>query len=454
MRTKKIEQLTFSDYHFSEIQKLIPVSDELKKMDSILKDNPEVIHLVHSDLTKGRTETGRNGCSSEQALRCAILKQHSQLSYRDFAKRLHDCISYRWFTQFGPNKIPHFTKLQKMIKHIKAGTWELINDIFVLYARKKKVENGKSLRTDTSATESDIAYPIDARLLWDSVRVLTRLMKRSMENVAGLDFAFHNRTRSAKRLCFSIVMTKGKNAEKKRRQLYRRLIGVTNEVFAMAAQCLKQLDDSKALEASALADRMDHFLTMCAVALEQCERRVLKGEKVPSDEKIVSIFEEHTDIIVRGKARKPVEFGHKVLFATGKSGIVTQFRTLKGNPDDGGTFLSVLDKHEAQYGAVPRSITADRKYFSSKNEKAAQDRGVKNVSIRKPGYVAKERKTKEKTRIFKGLQRFRAGVEGIISALMRRFGLRRCNWKGWEAFQNYVGLSVVTFNLRKIAALL
>ena len=454
MRKKIVEQLTFSDYHFQEVMKSISPDEELKKIDAILKDNPELVDIVHSDLTRGRQETGRNGISSEQALRCAILIKHSQLSYRDFTKRLNDCISYRWFTHFCAEKIPHFTKLQKTIRHISSATWLRINDILVQYAMKKKIENGKSLRTDTSAVESNITYPIDARLLWDSVRVLTRLMVLSLELFSGVDFGFHNRTGKSKKLCFSITMLKGKNAEKKRRKLYRRLIGTTNEVFEMALRCLDLLDKSSAIEAMPLSEEMDHFLTLCAVAMDQCERRVLKGEKVPAEDKIVSIFEDHTDIIVRGKSRKPVEFGHKIMIATGKSGIITQVQTLEGNPDDGSTFPDVLEKHREQYGTMPENVTADRKYFSADNENAAYTAGVKNVSIKKPGYVSEERKTKEKSRPFKKLQRFRSGVEGIISALMRRYGLKRCVWKGWEAFQSYVSLSVVTFNLRKLASLL
>jgi len=137
MRKKTVAQLTFSDHHFNEVMKSISPDEEMGKTDAILKDNPEVADPVHSDLTKGRQETGRNGISSEQVLRCAILIKHTQLSYRDFANRLNDSISYRRFTLFFADRIPHFAKLQKMIRHISAGTWLGINDIPVRYAGKK-----------------------------------------------------------------------------------------------------------------------------------------------------------------------------------------------------------------------------------------------------------------------------------------------------------------------------
>ena len=207
-------------------------------------------------------------------------------------------------------------------------------------------------------------------------------------------------------------------------------------------------------ETLSLYEELDHFLTMTAAALDQCERRVLKGGKVPASDKILSIFEEHTDIIKRGKSQSPTEFGHKVLITTAKSGLITQFQTFRGNPDDAKMMPDILTNHQNQYGQAPRNLCGDRRFFSSYNEAKAYEEGVKKVSICKPGYRSKDRKQIEKQPWFKKLQRFRAGIEGIISALMRGYGLKRCLWKGWESFQSYVGLSVVSFNLQKIAELI
>jgi IS5 family transposase len=221
----------------------------------------------------------------------------------------------------------------------------------------------------------------------------------------------------------------------------------------MASHCCEELMKSHYREALPLYQQLDHYLTLSSVAIDQCERRVLQGEKVPAPEKIVSIFEEHTDIIKRGKSQSPTEFGHKVLFTTGKSGLITQYGTLRGNPDDSGMLPGILTIHQNQYGHAPDNLCGDRRFFSSDNERAAYGSGVKKVSICKPGCRSKHRKQIEKERWFKKLQRFRAGIEGIISALMRGYGLKRCLWKGWQSFQSYVGLGVVTFNLQKIAQL-
>ena len=454
MRKKKTSQMSIFDESLAELLKIFPVEEKLKKMDVILNENPEIVDSVYNDLTRGVKNTGRRGIDAERILRCGILKQMKKYSYRELRSRLHDGVSFRWFTKFGTDKIPHYTALQKDIKAIKEDTWQRINDILIRYAEKKDLEKGKSLRTDTTVVESNISYPTDAKLLWDSIRVLTRIMETALEIVVGLDFDFHNRTRTAKKLSFSIVMARGKNAKKKRKKHYVRLIKTANEVFTMSSRCFKQLEKNDGFEAIAISNEMERYLNLFAVAIDQCERRVLYGEKVPASEKIVSIFEEHTDIIVRGKAEKPVEFGHKIMITTGKSGIISQFQTMRGNPDDGSTFKDVLDKHIEQYGKAPIDITADRKYFSAENQNMANEAGVKKVSIKKPGYRSKKQQEKEKQRWFKRLQRFRSGVEGIISGLMRGYGLKRCMWRGWEAFKSYVGLSVVTFNLQKIACLL
>jgi IS5 family transposase len=267
-----------------------------------------------------------------------------------------------------------------------------------------------------------------------------------------IDFGFANRKRKSKRLCYQIALVKGPKADKKRRKLYRRLIKVANEVFDMGCRCYGQLSEYSDVPQEYW--QLDHYLTMMAPAIDQCERRILKGEKVDAGEKILSIFEDHTDIIRRGKSGSPTEFGHKVLFTTGKTGLITQYKVLRGNPGDGDFLPEIITTHKRQYGSAPESISADRRFFSESNESTAYREGVKQVSICKPGYRSKQRKLIEKERWFKKLQKFRAGIEGIISTLMRGYGLKRCVWKGWEAFKRYVALSVVTFNLRKIAVLL
>lgn len=426
----------------------------MKKMDAIIDANPNIVAAVHADLTWAVNDSGRYGLlSAERVLRSAVLKQLKGYSYRQLRQCIHDSVGLRWFTRFDCDRVPHFTALQKAIKCIKPETWAGINEMLVQYAKDKKLEKGKSLRVDTTVVEANIAYPIDARLLWDSIRVLTRIMEACRQVLPNINFAFAKRTRRAKKCCYGIVMAKGPKAEQRRKKLYTDLIKVANEVFRMAGSCCQQLKISPHIEAEALYEQLDHYLTLTAVAIDQCERRVIKGETVPASEKIVSIFEEHTDIIKRGKSQSPTEFGHKVLVASAKSGLITQYEVFRGNPGDSEMLSDILTRHQSQYGHAPDNLCGDRRFFSSANEKMAYKNQVKKVSICKPGYRSQARQQMEKQSWFKKLKRFRAGIEGIISVLMRACGLKRCLWKGWRSFRSYVGLGIVTFNLRKIAEL-
>jgi len=448
-----VAQRSLLDQAIELLLKVFKPSKELSKIDAIIDGNPDMVKAVHADLTHHSTDSGRCGISAERVFRSAILKQWKGYSYRELRERIHEGVALRWFSRFYCDPVPHFTSLQKAIKAIKPETWKRINGILVQYARTKKMENGKSLRIDTTVVETNIAYPTDARLLWDSIRVLSRILERSRQVLPHLNFVFAKRTKRAKKRCYAIVMAKGPKAKQRREKLYKDLIEIANEVYRMASGCCEQLRRCSHIEATALYQELDHYLTMTAVAIDQCERRVLKGEKVPASEKIVSIFEEHTDIIKRGKSQSPTEFGHKVLITNGRSGLITQYETFRGNPGDSEMVPDILIQHQKQYGHAPHSLCGDRRFFSQDNEDLAYTDHVKKVSICKPGYRSKARQQIEKQSWFKKLQRFRAGIEGIISALMRGYGLKRCVWKGWQSFKSYVGLAVVAFNLQKLARL-
>ena len=461
MRKKYEPQISFDDFSFTSLDKIFPPDEELEKMSSALDETPEILDEVARDLQCGLQETGAEGMTVEQVLRSAVIYQYKEYSYRELAARISDSYNYRKFARFHARQVPHFSNFEKAIKKIRPETFEKINDLLVIYAIKKKLENGKKLRGDAAVVETNIHYPTDASLLWDSVRVLDRLMNGARENCPSVKFEYHNRTRSAKKYCYKITMAKGKNADKNRKIYYRKLLKSARDVLDMAFICLAALDMKglgfdENLVASLLKDEFDKYTALAARAIDQCERRVLAGEKVPASEKIVSIFEDHTDIIRRGKTMSPTEFGHKVLVATGASGLVTQYKVCEGNPGDNELFGGILEKHADQFGKAPLAFAGDRRFYSADNEElAASDPfNVERVSIPKPGYKNAERRAFEKERWFKKLQRFRAGIEGNLSTLLRSFGLTRCLWRGWESFKSWVGLSVFAYNLRKIAALL
>jgi transposase, IS5 family len=304
-------------------------------------------------------------------------------------------------------------------------------------------------------SETNIAYPVDARLLNDSVRVLDRHLARLKAAAPELAFPYHRRTRRAKKRAYQIVLTKGKNVERRQRECYVDLLAVQAQVRGYAAGALTVLAAMPGvgarLEVMVEAVELATVLPLAERVHDQARRRVLEGEAVPADEKLVSIFETHTDIICRGKKGSKAEFGHKLHFATGRSGLITWYEVLQGNPGDNELLLGALEGHVEAFGQAPQKVTADRRYYSAANETEARELGVEQVALPKPGFLSSVRRSLQKAPWFRRLLRWRGGIEGCLSTLLRRFGLKRCLWKGWRSFQSYVGLGVLTYNLRLLA---
>lgn len=432
---------------------------ELEAMDQLLDEMPKVLDWVWADINRKPERKGRPArITAEQALRCAILKQLRDLPYRDLAQEIGVNPLYRKFTRFYANAIPHFASLQEVIKRITPETMERFHKATVELARKKKIEDGKAVRHDTTVTGTDIAPPVDARLLNDSVRVMTRHLERLRELVPQIEFRFHNHTRRVKKRAYQIVMGKGKDIEKRRVQWYSDLLKVQQKVrgYVQGAIAAVGADESVAyqIEVMACLTELKGVLPLAEQVHNQARRRVILGESVPADEKLVSIFETHTDIICRGKKGSRAEFGHKVAYATGKSGLVTYYEVLDGNPGDNEVLERALDDHIELFERPPERLTGDRRYHSRYNEQMAEEKGVTRVAFPKAGRLNKARAWLQRQPWFRRLIRWRAGVEGNLSTLLRSFGLKRCLWKGWESFKAYVGLGVVTYNLRLLAGYL
>ena len=458
MRKKQSESELF-DEHYRMLEFAMdrknPLATELQAIDRLLDEMPEILDIVHADINRSEARTGRRaGASAEQILRSAILMQLRSLPYRQLAEEIDANILYRKFTRFYMKKIPHFTRLNDLIKMISPETWEQINGATVNLSIKKKVENAKAIRLDTTVTEANIAYPIDARLLNDSIRVMNRLLARLKEAAPDLDFPYHDNTRRAKKRAYQIAMGKGKNIVQRRRTLYKDLLKVHRTVWGyaetalLAAKCDLRLSNYP--EVIALVVELEKNVRLAQQVYAQAYRRVIKGEKVPANEKLVSIFETHTDIICRGKKSATVEFGHKIQCATGRSGLVTWYEVLEGNPGDNEGLLGAVDHHIETFGYAPRAVTADRRYYSAENEKEAMRKGVERVALPKPGYLSEIRRRLQKTPWFKRLMRWRSGIEGCLSTLLRG-GMKRCLWKGWRSFKSFIGLNVLTYNLSLLA---
>jgi len=423
---------------------------ELATMSDLLDVLPQAVALVHEDLCcrgirRVDPEKGRNGMASEQVLRVAILKQQTGFSYDALAFALADSNTYRAFCRLGfDRKPPTRTVLQKNIKRVKAETWEAIDKMVIRKAHALGIEKGERIRTDSTVVESNIHHPTDSTLLGDCVRVFTRLMKRA-KKVFGLRFSNHQLR--AKRRVLAISNAKAMNA---RIPLYRDLLVVTENTLSDAQSIAQQLDkiESRTPEetvvAQSIAAEIRHFIPLAHQVLSQAERRVLRGESVPVNEKVVSIFEPHTDIILKGA--RDVEYGHKICLTTGATALVTDIVVEQGNPADSTMAARSIERHKKLFGAPPKQASFDGGFATRQNLSSIKALGVTDVAFHKRCGIEIEDMASS-PQLYKKMRSFRAGIEGTISFLKRVFGLGRCSWRGFDSFRAYVHSSVLACNL-------
>lgn len=416
-------------------------------MGDVLDENPEILGLIHADLIVGiNPDVGRKGLTAEQTLRALIVKQSNGFSYEELAFHLADSRTYRTFCRlpaFSSNP-PTSSALQDSISRIRPETLEAINWVLLKAAVKENIETGRKVRVDCTVTETNIHYPTDSSLLWDAVRVLTRLMHQ-VDAAAGGSFRtlFTDHTRRAKRRWFGIE--NAKTAEK-RLPLYEDLLKVTRKTLSAAERVIDALTECPELGIIALdfQSELQHYAELTAQVVDQCHRRVIDGEQVPVADKIVSIFEPHTDIII--KKQRETEFGHKLCLTTGASSLVLDCVIEDGNPADTTLAEKMVQRQKQIYGKVPRQTAFDGGFASKDNLKAIKGLGVKDVMFHKKRGMAIADMVKSSW-VYRQLKRFRAGIEGNISFLKRCFGLTRCTWKSLKGFKSYVWGSIVSANL-------
>ncbi|MDR3471295.1 MAG: ISNCY family transposase [Devosia sp.] len=422
------------------------IGRELKAMSAWLDEQPELVLRVAADLCRiGVRRTGRQGLSAECVLRCALLKQHRQLSYEELAFHLEDSASFRAFARAPLAWTPKKSVLQKTISAIRAETWEAINRTVLTGARQEKVETGDRIRLDSTVTAALMHEPSDSSLLWDAVRVMARMLEIAAALAGGTKIAWHDRRRAAKRRAQAIQYTRGRP---KRVQQYRDLIKITRAMLADLDRAAAQLEPALDPMIELWGTTRRHYRPLIERILSQTERRVLGGEAVPAGEKIVSLFEEHADIIVKGG--RHTQYGHKLNLVAGRSGLILDLVIEAGNPADSERFLPMLERHITFYGRAPRQAAADGGYANLHNLNQAKARGVGDMAFHKKAGLRIEDMVKSRW-VYRKLRNFRAGVEAGISCLKRAYGLGRCTWRGLDHFRAYVWSSVVAYNLALFA---
>ncbi len=430
--------------------------EQWEKMGEILDENPEIAQVVHQDLCRHadglpKKNAGAKGMTADQVLRFAIVKFCEELSYRKLADRVDDSIVLREFCRIPFGQIPRFTTLQDNIKKLHPETLERIQNLLIDYACRQGIEQGERIRIDSTAVQSNIHHPTDARQLCDGVRVLTRILRRAETDIERLQGRFHDHTRVAKRLLYKINNARGGN---NRKPLYKRLIKTARKTAGYAREAIEELaaarcrDFEELLAAAELRGALEHFAPLVERVIDQSVRRVLNGENVPAQDKVVSIFEPHSDIIVKGQ--REIVYGHKIFLTGGASNLILDCAIERGNPADSDAFAPALERHMERFGKAPHDVATDGGFASKDNGKWAKAKGVANVafSALKGNTLAELVQSK---RLYTMLRKWRAGIEGVISATKRAYGLTRCTWRSFDSFQAYVRLAVLAFNLKTLA---
>jgi IS5 family transposase len=432
---------------------------ELAELDRLLADD-ELFQQVKADLARRyprSARTGRPATPVEVILRLLVVKHLYGWSYEQTEQFVNDSVVLRQFCRLYLARVPDDTTLLRWANLIQPATLHRLLERVTELARARKVTRGRKLRLDSTVVETDIHHPSDSTLLADGVRVLSRWVRRAKAVVGDGAVApglWRDRTRAAKRLARRIgatIVHRKEAREQERRALYARLLTVARASHRQAEQVRRLLEPASAAATDRLCAALDRFVPLVEQGIAQAERRVLHGERVPAGEKVLSLFEPHTAILRRGKARQPTEFGAKVVLDEVEGGLLTRYTVYAGNADDAVSLPDGLTHHRRCFGRAPDLLAADRHFYSGENCRLAAAAGVRRVVLPKRGQPGRGDAARERERWFRRGHRFRAGIEGRISVLRRRFGLRRCRYHGTAGLERWVGWGILAHNLRAIS---
>jgi IS5 family transposase len=423
--------------------------------DHLLEDEELIDHVFEAQgkrhqysATKGRSQT-----PAEMVLRLLLLKHVRNWSFDVLEREARMNLSYRDFARIGLGKVPDAKTLARIARALGGEVIAELHRRLVEIAQEKGVIRGRKMRVDTTVVETNIHYPTDSSMLGDGARVLTRTMRKIERKTGGkLKRKVRNRMRSINKRVVAIATAsrhKGSEGEAKRKKQYRELLRYSRQVLNDAKRVIAEVDGmpaNKPKDLGRLREQLSVMAERVRQVVKQTKVRIFEGvTQLPG--KIVSLFEPHTEIIRKGKASKPTEFGKMVQLLEAENQIVTHYDVFDKRPSDRELFAEAVSTHKQILGRAPNVATADAGYYSQVQERAAQEQGVRWVAIPNRSTRSAERKTKEKSRWFKKAQRWRTGCEGRISVLKRRHGLNRCRYRGEDGMKRWVGLGVIADTL-------
>jgi IS5 family transposase len=434
----------------------------MKHADEVLADE-EIVAIVYEALAKRHPKSrcrGRRGTPADAVLRLLILKHVRNWSYDVLEREVRANLVYRDFTRVGGGKMPDAKTMGRWGIAIGPQVLKQIHERIVKIAQAKGVTTGRRMRVDTTVVETNIHYPTDSSLLGDGVRVLTRTMKKITKIVGVVGTKLRDRSRSVKFRLLEIgriARAKGAINQEKLKQRYRSLLNTTSRVVGQAKRFAAEIGEgvkqatsvSKQLALEAMRGQLDEMVPLVRQVMKQTRARLFRGN-TRSEGKLLSVFEPSTEVIRKGKAGKPNEFGKMVKLQEAENQIIIDYEVYERRPNDCDLLVPAIDTHQALLGRAPHLAAADAAFFSAKNETAAKAKGVKRVCIPNRFTKSPERKREQKKRWFRNGQKWRTGCEGRISVAKRRHGLSRGRYKGFVGMHRWVGFGVIADNLINI----
>jgi transposase, IS5 family len=462
IQLRRVSQYSFGDGLIAE-QTSELWEPWMRQADKVLEDE-QLINAVYEGLLKRHAKSrtrGRLGVPAEIVLRMLLLKHIRNWSFAVVEREVRANLVYREFTRVGAAKVPDAKTLGRQARALGPDVVKQIHERMVALALENKVIQGRRMRVDTTVVETNIHYPTDSSLLGDGTRVLTRLMKKVRSIAGETGTKLRDRMRSMQRNVMRIgraARIKGERGKKAVAAIYRKTLATTGRVIAQAKRFAGEIangvkgsgDVLKQAVLDGLKREIDIMVERTGQVVRQAKARVFGGDTHVNG-KIVSVFEPSTEVIRKGKASKPTEFGKMVKVQEAENQIVIDYEVYDKKPSDTDLLVPAIERHEELTGRTPELVAADNGFFSAKNEAAAHEKGVKQVSIPNRSTKSEARRQNQKKRWFRNGQKWRTGCEGRISLLKRRHGLRRSLYKDEAGMKRWVGFGVIADNLINIA---
>ncbi len=431
----------------------------MRHVDMVLEDDA-IVSAVHQALMRRHPNSrshGRPGFPAEVVVRLLILKHLRNWSYAVLEREVRANLVYRDFTRVGADKMPDAKTMGRWGIALGPVVIKELNDRIVQIAQTRRAIQGRKMRVDTTVVESNIHYPTDSSLLGDGVRVLTRSMHKITDLAGAVGARLRDRSRSVKWRVLEIARAARGKAPPSRDKLkaaYNSLLQATGRVVGQAKRFSKEIGAgvkrcADIVRQTALEGHrqvLDVMVARVQQVIRQAKARIFRGD-TRSAGKIVSIFEPTTEVIRKGKAAKPTEFGKLVKLQEAENQIIIDYEVYAQRPNDADLLIPAIEIHQAKLGRAPRLVAADAGFYSGKNEAAAKAKGVKRVCIPNRNSKSAAIRREQKKRWFRSGQRWRTGCEGRISVSKRRHGLNRCRYRGDDGMERWVGLGVIADNL-------